>query len=59
MILIIEVTFTFLLVMSIAYTTHDQLMALLQTGTQATDAIDTVIGLLNDLIQSNKCLICC
>ncbi|CAK75450.1 unnamed protein product (macronuclear) [Paramecium tetraurelia] len=33
--------------------TQDQILALLQTGTKASDAIDTVFGLLNDLKQSN------
>ncbi|CAD8155423.1 unnamed protein product [Paramecium octaurelia] len=33
--------------------TQDQIIALLQTGTKASDAIDTVFGLLNDLKQSN------
>ncbi|CAK78543.1 unnamed protein product (macronuclear) [Paramecium tetraurelia] len=37
-----------------ATSTKDQILALLQTGTKASDAIDTVFGLLNDLIQSNK-----
>ncbi|CAD8089540.1 unnamed protein product [Paramecium sonneborni] len=43
-----------LVTLSSATTTHDQIMAFLQTGTKAMDAIDTVFGLLNDLIQSNK-----
>jgi uncharacterized protein (DUF2267 family) len=29
-------------------------MALLQTGTKASDAIDTVFDVLNDLVQENK-----
>ncbi|CAD8152489.1 unnamed protein product [Paramecium pentaurelia] len=33
--------------------TQDQILALLQTGTKASDAIDTVFGILNDLKQSN------
>lgn len=37
-----------------ATSTQDQILALLQAGTKASDAIDTVFGLLNDLIQSNK-----
>ncbi|KAM3134649.1 hypothetical protein pb186bvf_013291 [Paramecium bursaria] len=44
-----------LLAVSAASTkTQDQILALLQVGTKANDAIDTVFGLLNDLIQSNK-----
>ncbi|CAD8068654.1 unnamed protein product [Paramecium sonneborni] len=43
-----------LVTLSSATSTHDQIMAFLQTGTKAMDAIDTVFGLLNDLIQSNK-----
>jgi hypothetical protein len=42
-----------LAVMSNATSTKDQILALLQTGTKASDAIDTVFGLLNDLKQSN------
>ncbi|CAD8089924.1 unnamed protein product [Paramecium primaurelia] len=38
---------------SSASKTQDQILALLQTGTKASDAIDTVFGLLNDLKQSN------
>ncbi|CAD8105205.1 unnamed protein product [Paramecium sonneborni] len=38
---------------SYASKTQDQILALLQTGTKASDAIDTVFGLLNDLKQSN------
>ncbi|CAD8186126.1 unnamed protein product [Paramecium octaurelia] len=51
-----KVTLAILLLVSIASatSTHDQIMALLQTGTKAMDAIDTVFGLLNDLVQSNK-----
>ncbi|CAK91393.1 unnamed protein product (macronuclear) [Paramecium tetraurelia] len=36
---------------SYASKTQDQILALLQTGTKASDAIDTVFGLLNDLKQ--------
>ncbi|CAK73707.1 unnamed protein product (macronuclear) [Paramecium tetraurelia] len=43
-----------LVTLASATSTHDQIMAFLQTGTKAMDAIDTVFGLLNDLIQSNK-----
>ncbi|CAD8101569.1 unnamed protein product [Paramecium sonneborni] len=42
-----------LAVVSNATSTKDQILALLQTGTKASDAIDTVFGLLNDLKQSN------
>ncbi|CAD8107505.1 unnamed protein product [Paramecium primaurelia] len=43
-----------LVTLASATSTKDQILALLQTGTKASDAIDTVFGLLNDLIQSNK-----
>jgi hypothetical protein len=36
-----------------ATSTQDQIMALLQTGTKASDAIDAVFDLLNDLKQEN------
>ncbi|CAD8199825.1 unnamed protein product [Paramecium pentaurelia] len=42
-----------LAIVSNATSTKDQILALLQTGTKASDAIDTVFGLLNDLKQSN------
>ena len=35
-------------------TTQDQILALLQTGTKASDAIDSVFELLNDLKESNE-----
>ena len=35
-------------------TTQDQIMSLLQTGTKARDAIDSVFELLNDLKESNE-----
>jgi len=33
---------------------QDQILALLQTGTKAHDAIDSVFELLNDLVESNE-----
>jgi hypothetical protein len=42
-----------LLATAFATSTQEQVLALLQTGTHASDAIDTVFGLLNDLKQEN------
>ncbi|CAD8078727.1 unnamed protein product [Paramecium primaurelia] len=50
----VTITLVLLLALASATSTQDQILALLQTGTKASDAIDTVFGLLNDLIQSNK-----
>lgn len=33
---------------------QDQILSLLQTGTKAADAIDSVFELLNDLVESNE-----
>ncbi|CAD8088574.1 unnamed protein product [Paramecium primaurelia] len=50
----ITIALVLLVTLASATSTQDQILALLQTGTKASDAIDTVFGLLNDLIQSNK-----
>ncbi|CAD8100023.1 unnamed protein product [Paramecium sonneborni] len=50
----LAITLILLVTLASATSTKDQILALLQTGTKASDAIDTVFGLLNDLIQSNK-----
>ncbi|CAD8163002.1 unnamed protein product [Paramecium octaurelia] len=50
----VTIALVLLVALASATSTKDQILALLQTGTKASDAIDTVFGLLNDLIQSNK-----
>ncbi|CAD8172650.1 unnamed protein product [Paramecium pentaurelia] len=50
----LAIALVLLVTLASATSTKDQILALLQTGTKASDAIDTVFGLLNDLIQSNK-----
>ncbi|CAD8093314.1 unnamed protein product [Paramecium sonneborni] len=50
----VTIALVLLVTLASATSTQDQILALLQTGTKARDAIDTVFGLLNDLIQSNK-----
>ncbi|CAD8082231.1 unnamed protein product [Paramecium sonneborni] len=50
----VTIALVLLVTLASATSTQDQILALLQTGTKASDAIDTVFGLLNDLVQSNK-----
>ena len=46
----LAIALVLLVTLASATSTKDQILALLQTGTKASDAIDTVFGLLNDLI---------